>query len=407
MSQSGTSPIDLTAPQFYADPYPVYAWLREHDPVHWHEGLRAWFVSRHADVALVLRDPRFSKRHYTFGVEHMPPEERAQHEPFVRRFGLWLLFKDGESHVKMRRLMNQGFSQKAIAALRPHVEAVTERLLDEAIKDGSLELMSGLSNPLPAMVIAHMLGVSDHDWRELSELTSQIIHFIALPATEEVARRSREGYDRLEAIFRTAIDARRRTPIRDEVLSLLVAAEEQGQFMTTEELCSQCILLFFGGHETTRNLIGNGVISLLRNPDQLELLRRRPELLPNAIDELLRYDSPIQVTIRRVEADVELGGKLLRAGQFVYPILGSANRDPELFQDPDRLDFTRPMAKRHFSFGLGAHYCLGAPLAQLEGEVALSHLLARAPRMRLAAERLDWIPNPSFHGVTSLPLAIG
>jgi len=407
MSQSGPSPIDLTGTQFYADPYPIYQWLREHDPVHWHEGVQAWFVTRHADVALVLRDPRFSKRHYTLGVDHMPPEVRAKYEPFVRRFGLWLLFKDGESHVKMRRLMNQGFSPKAVEALRPHIEAVTERLLDEAIKDGSIELMSGLANPLPAMVIAHMLGVSDHDWRELSELTSNITHFIALPATEEVARRSREGYDRLEAIFRTAIEARRRSPVQDEVLSLLVAAEEQGQLLTTEELCSQCILLFFAGHETTRNFIGNSVIALLRNPDQLELLRGRPELLPGAVEELLRYDSPIQFTVRRVEADVEVGRKLLKAGQIVYPVLGSANRDPDLFPDPDRLDITRPNAKRHFSFGFGAHYCLGASLAQAEGEIALRRLLELAPRMLLAADRLDWIPNPSFHGVTSLPLAIG
>lgn len=406
MTANDKSPINLIDPSFYADPYPAYAWLRQHDPVHWYEPLQTWLLTGHEDVATSLRDPRFTKQHYSLGVDYLPPEERARHEPFLRRFGMWLLFKDGEPHAQLRKLMNQGFTPKAVTMLRPHVEAVTDRLLDEALARGSLDLMDQLANPLPALIIAHMLGVEEHDWRMLSEVTNNITHFIAMPVTDEIARKCGEGYDRLEQIFQAAIEKRRQRPVADEVLSLLVAAEAEGKILTTEELCSQCILLFAAGHETTRNLIGNGVLALLRNPDQLELLRRDPSLIPGAIDELLRYDSPIQFSIRRLTSDVEMGGKRICAGQIVYAFIGAVNRDPAVFPDPDRLDVRRAGARKQLAFGLGAHYCLGASLARLEAEVAIGRLLARAPRIRLATEELRWFPNPAFHGVTSLPLLL-
>jgi cytochrome P450 len=369
------NPMD---PEFLADPYPTYHRLRAEDPVH-HSPLGFWVLTRYEDVASTLRDPRLVKEPIAafvaarFGVA-VPPG-----------MGLSMLDRDPPDHTRLRGLVSRAFTPRVVEGLRPRIQAIVDGLLDRAQPTGSMDLIEEFAYPLPVGVICEMLGVpvEDHErFKGWSLDLARGLDAIMLPADSEVGRRSVTARHGLSDYFRELI-AQRRTAPRDDLLSALIAAEEAGDRLSEQELLATCILLLVAGHETTVNLIGNGSLALLRHPDQLRRLREDPGLIGSAVEELLRYDGPVQRTARIPSENVTIGGRTIAKGEMVMPFIGAADRDPAQFPDPDRLDLGRA-DNRHLAFGWGIHFCLGAPLARLEGQIALNTLVHRWPRLALA-----------------------
>ena len=397
-SAADLSGIDPFMPEHRTDPYPLYRRLRELDPVH-RSPAGPWVLTRHADATAVLRDPRFSSNPV-----HLHGE-RPQVGP--RRIDTKvLLFLDPPDHTRIRSLVSKAFTPGRVRQLRAQVEAMVDELLDRAEERGSLELIADLAYPLPVSVICELLGVPavDRDvFRSWSSDASRLLDR-DIDLDEEAMQRGGEAIAGFTEHFVALIGERRESP-RDDLLSALIAAEEGGERLSWEELLSTIILLFLAGHETTVNLIGNGALALLRHPGELERLRREPALGASAVEELLRYDSPVHVTARIATTDLEVGGTPVAEGEQVVVLVAAANRDPAVFPDPDRLDLGRP-DNRHLSFSAGTHYCLGAALARLEGEVALGKLVRRFPRLELAD------PNPTYRdhlvlrGLRALPLKL-
>ena len=366
--ESGVA-YDLTSTRVMADPYETYRRLRTTDPVHRLRLVDAWALTRYRDADAVLRD------HKRFG---------NAGRILVETIPLSLLDMDPPEHTRLRALVGKAFTPKAVAMLRPHIEEITRGLLDAVAGKDQFDLVAALAYPLPVTIIAEMLGVRPRD-RDRFEEWSNVIALSVDPLLgrgqiDRIRKAAEEAY----AYFETIIDERRRRP-REDLVSALLAAEEEGDRLTHEELLAAMLLILVAGNETTRNLIGNGMLALLNHPDQLQLLRDHPNLLEPAIDELLRYDSPVQLNGRSAREDIEIGGKRIRAGDVVIAVIGAANRDPELFENPDVLDIRR-RDKSHLSFGRGIHYCLGASLALLEARIAFSALLERYPSIRLAHE---------------------
>jgi len=383
-------------PEVRDDPYPTYHALRAADPVHRSPFMDMWILTRYEDVAHVLRDPRFlADRTKWEGFQEVPGAGDTRS----------LLVLDPPDHTRLRGLVGQAFTPRMVERLRSRAEAIVDGALDAAAERGGLELIEDLAYPLPVTVIAGMLGLPEADWPRFRAWSRVLVGALD-PMVIRDAGRIAEFTAAQTAIhdYLAGEAARRRREPGDDLISALVAVEERGDVLSERELVVMLVLLLVAGHETTVNLIGNGALALLRSPDQLALLRERPELLAGAVEELLRYDSPVQLTARVVGEDCELGGRSLRRGELVMTLLGAANRDPAQFPDPDRLDLTREAAQ-HFSFGRGIHFCLGAPLARLEGRVALGALVRRFPRLRLAGEpeRGETI---TLRGLRRLPLAI-
>ncbi len=372
---------------FLADPYPYYRALRESDPVHFDARRRSWILLRYGDVERVLRgDSRFSA-------------EQGQGPPTS------MLVSDPPRHTRLRTLVNKAFTPRTVRQLRPRIEAIVDDLLDALAGREEIDLIAEFAYPLPITVIAELLGV-DPERRDFFRAESQKIARNIGPSADPYAGvRAAEGRGQLMRYFDDLI-ARRRAAPRDDLVSAIVQAEERGDLLSHAELRSMLLLLLVGGHETTVNLIGNGLLALLRHPEQLERLRDEEGIERQAVEELLRYDSPVQYTGRIARADVEIGGKEIRAGERVRVILASANRDPDVFADPDRLDLTRDPC-HHLAFGWGVHYCLGSELARLEGEIALPAIVRRFPRLRLAEETLRWRPTAVMRGLEALPLSVG
>jgi cytochrome P450 len=300
-------------------------------------------------------------------------------------------------------LVSKAFDTRRIQALAPRIETIVAELLDAAVTAGpAFDLIAQLAYPLPIIVICELLGVPATDRLRIREWTQTLTDTRQLMPGEAELERIGQAVDAFEEYLLHLADLRRREPC-DDLLSALVVATDRGDRLSERELLSTCFLLLVAGHDTTINLIGNGALALLRHPDQLQRLQRYPRLTRLAIEELLRFDSPIQMAFRLVAGTVELGGHVLKEGEAVAPILGAANRDPDRFEDPDRLDLTRPVP-RHLSFGEGPHFCLGAPLARLEGEIAIRALFQRLPNLRLESDNLEWRPNPNFRGLVSLPV---
>jgi cytochrome P450 len=397
---AGSTPVrwDPTLPELVTDPYPLYRRLREEDPIHL-SPMGSWVLTRYADAVAVLRDPRFGRAGY-----RDLTRTYLGLGPMQRSFDRWMLFLDPPDHTRLRTLVSKAFTPRVIEARRSHIRQLVEGLLDEVRDLRSMDLMARLAYPLPVMVICELLGVPDedrdrfHDWSFALALALDIA--AATPAVVEAGNAAAAG---LTDYFRDLIRERRRAPRAGELLSELIAAEEQGDRLSEEELLATCVLLLFAGHETTVNLIGNGTLALLRHPDQCARLRAEPDLIQGAVEELLRYDGPVQRTGRVLSEDAELGGTTLPAGARVVVVLGSANRDPARFPDPDRLDVARA-DNRHLAFGGGMHYCLGAALARAEAQIALETLLRRFPKLELGGAP-EWRPSALLRGLQSLPLA--
>ncbi|HET8575690.1 MAG TPA: cytochrome P450 [Methylomirabilota bacterium] len=392
--------FDPFLPDFNADPYPFYQRLREVDPVH-QSPLGFWVLTRYDDCVMVLRDPRFGRAGFEAMLESV---YGGAAEP--GRLPTSMLFRDPPDHTRLRGLVSRAFTPRVIEGLRPRIQQIVDGLLDRIQEAGRMEVIADLAYPLPVTVISEMLGVPEDDRERIKQWSADIarsLDAIGLPTDQEIVERGRTGRRAIGDYFRSLIPDRKKRP-RGDLLSLLIEAEEQGDKLSEGELLATCVLLYIAGHETTVNLIGNGLLALLRHPAELKRLRDDPALTQSAVEELLRYDGPVQRTARITNADVEIGGHKIAHRSMVVTVIGAANRDPAHFPDPDRLDISRP-DNRHIAFGFGIHFCLGAPLARLEGQIALGTLVRRLPRLTLATDRLEWRESQVLRGLKSLPVS--
>jgi pimeloyl-[acyl-carrier protein] synthase len=398
----GTTPaleFNPFLPEVHANPYPLYHRLRTQDPVHRSEA-GFWVLTRHAEVARVLRDPRMSRdprRSPQFqllrGGDGQDPFEDGAPS---------MLFVDPPDHTRLRTLVNKAFTPTAIGRLRSRIEDLTEQLLDRVAGAGELELVDDFAYPLPVTVICELLGVPAQDQTRFRAWSGALVYLLDPLVAEDTLQRALEARTALRGYLGALVAQRRAHPAED-LLTALVAAEDQGHRLSEPELLSMCLLLLIAGHETTVNLIANGTLALLTHPAERDRLAGDPGLAASAVEELLRYDSPVQLTARHVLADLEVGGRRLVEGETVLAVLGAANRDPAPFPDPDRLDLTRS-PNRHVAFGGGIHFCLGAPLARMEAQIALTALLRRFPDLALADAPPTWRDTITLRGLASLPL---
>jgi pimeloyl-[acyl-carrier protein] synthase len=387
------------SPEFQANPHPFYHRLRAEDPVH-QTGLGLWVLTRYDDVMTALRDHRFGRAGFEPFLEAVygAPTESGRLQPSM-------LFRDPPDHTRLRGLVNKAFTPRVIEAMRPRIQAIVDSLLDRVQATRAMDVIADLAYPLPVTVICEMLGVPVEDHANIKQWSADVarsLDVIGMAVDSEVAERGRQGRRGLGDYFRDLVGERKKAP-REDLLSLLIAAEEQGDKLTEGELLSTCVLLFIAGHETTVNLIGNGLLALLRHPEQLALLKGTPSLIQGAVEELLRYDGPVDRTARITNADVELGGRKIPKGSMVVAAIGAANRDPAHFPDPDRLDITRADT-RHIAFGFGIHFCLGAPLARVEGQIAIGTVLRRLPALALATATPEWRESSVLRGLKALPV---
>jgi pimeloyl-[acyl-carrier protein] synthase len=374
--------VDWLSQEFLADPYSHYRALRESDPVHWDESRHSWLLTRYHDVAAALRDD---------------DKLSAEQGPAFS-----MLVTDPPDHTRLRSLVSKAFTARTVQRLTGRIHEIVDQLLDAVAGRGEMEVIADFAYPLPITVIAELIGVEPERqdfFRQASQKIAVALGPISDPA---VAMQAFEGRNELLQYFDELISKRRSDP-REDLISALLAAEDRGDFLSHQELLGMLLLLLVGGHETTVNLIANGLLALLGNPDQLELMRTEDGIEKRAVEELLRYDSPVQYSGRVARKEIELGGKTIRAGDSVRMIVAAANRDPEVFAEPNALDLRRDPCP-HLAFGSGIHFCLGAQLARLEGQIAISNAVRRFPAMRLASEDLRWRPAPVLRGLEALPV---
>jgi cytochrome P450 len=389
------NPMD---PEFLADPYPTYHRLRAEAPVHY-SPLGFWVLTRYEDVAAVLRDARFIK-------EPLAALVAARFGSEVPRgVGLSMLDRDPPDHTRLRGLVSKAFTPRVVEGLRPRIQEIVDGLIARAEAAGSMDLIEEFAYPIPVNVICEMMGVPVQDHERFKGWSLDIargLDSIWLPPDSEIPRRSAAARHAISDYFRELIAQRRASP-RSDLLSALIAAEEAGDKLNEEELLATCILILIAGHETTVNLIGNGVLALLRNPEELRRLRATPGLITTAVEELLRYDGPVQRTARVASDDVTIGGHTIRKGEMVMPFIGAADRDPAHFPEPDRLDLSRA-DNRHIAFGWGIHFCLGAPLARVEGQIAINTLVRRLPRLAFVSDTVEYRQSLTLRGLKALPV---
>jgi len=390
--------VDLLDPAVLSDPYPLFHRLRTEDPVHWEADLEFWALTRYADALYALREDSLLS-----SAIHDSPRPGGVGLSSAR----WFVFLDPPRHTRLRALVHSAFTPQVVEGLRARIQAIVDELLDRAAEAGRLDLIADLGFPLPAIVIAELLGVPAEDRAQFRAWSADLaaaggLVRMAADGAERLSR-ARAGGAALNAYFRDIIRERRRAP-RDDLVSRLTGVQSAEGTLSEEELVDTCALLLFAGHETTTNLIGNGMLALLRHPDELSRLRADPSLIGSAVEELLRYDSPVQMRVRVARETVEIGGRRIAKGQRVLILVGAANRDPARFPDPDRLDIARP-DNRHLAFGHGIHFCTGAPLARLEGAIAIRRLLRRFPRLELTTDQLAWRETLTLRALNALPVS--
>jgi hypothetical protein len=393
--------------EFIKNPYPTYQHLLTNSRIHFIEHFGgAWLVTHYDDALDVLRDARFSAARASSFVELFPPEQREQIQDLGRCLSMWLVVLDGGEHLRLRRLLNKAFTPRTIENMRPAIEQLADTLIDRLIAEmqtqGQADLLQTFAHPLPAMIIAQLLGVQAEDQLKFVRWSDELARYAASMTPDlEIALTAQDALHHMLDCFRAVLAERRREP-QDDFVTLLLSAEEQDVGLTEEEILAQCTLFLLAGHETTRNLIGNGMLTLLQHPEQRALLRREPSLIRSALDEMLRYQSPTQTAGRIATEDLELFGQSIKAGQTMLILLGAVNRDPDHFSDPDRFDITRA-ERRPLSFGHGPHVCIGMALALLEGEIAFTRLL-RLPNIQLVSTDLQWSPIFALRGLLELPI---
>ena len=397
---------DPWSADFVADPYPALAALRSDRPVFFHEPTNQWVVSRYADVDALLRDRRLGRSylhvadHEEFGREPEP----EWLEPFWNLIRAGMLDVEPPAHTRLRRLVSKAFTARRVEGLRPMIRALAEELAGKLAAEGGGDLIAEMAEPLPVNVIAEMLGVPAEDRPLLRPWSADICGMYELNPSEETQRTAVRAAVEFSAYLRELARARRADPRDDLITALAQVVDEGGDRLTEDELVGTCVLLLNAGHEATVNATGNGWWALFRNPGELARLRADRSLLPSAVEELLRWDTPLQMFRRWVLEDITVGGVAVPRGAEVGLLFGSANRDEEVFPDPDRLDVGR-RPNPHISFGAGIHFCLGAPLARIELAESFAALLDRAPRLHPVAEPA-WRPGYVIRGLRSLPVAV-
>jgi cytochrome P450 len=398
----------LFTKELLQNPYPRYAQLRRESPVHLDRESGELVLTRYRDAVAALKDPRLSSRRVAEKGIPVPNIFLSLMRPVSGMLGRQMLFSDPPDHTRLRSLAARAFTPRVVQRMRDRIEEIALELLDTKRGASVIDLVHDYAVWLPLLVIAEMLGVPTKDRARFKVWSDDLALFIggSTRPLHVVLARAGRGVFHLQRYFRALIRARRRAAPQDDLLGALLAAEEQGDKLTEDELLANAILLLAAGHETTTNLIGNGMYALLRHPDQLALLRREPTLIGRAVTELLRYDSPVQWTGRVALEDLEIDGVRVPKGQALAIGVGAANRDPAQFPDPDRLDIRRT-DNSHLAFSHGIHYCLGAALARLEGEIAISTLLTRYPELRLLDENPRWQENFTLRGIKSLRVAVG
>ena len=388
--------FDPLSPEFRLNPYPTYDLLRQHVPIFFWDRWQFYFLSRYDDCTTLLRDNRL-------GHGELSEEWTSESQKDLARLQKdWVLFKNPPDHTRLRSLVFKAFTPRMVEQLRATIQAITDRLLDQVQHKGELDLIADLAYPLPVTVIAEMLGIPRDDQEQFQEWSNALARSLDLTDVAAVYDTASQAAAAFTNYLAQLADERRHHP-QNDLLSALVAVEEEGERLTANELYATSSFLFVAGHETTINLIGNGMLALLRHPDQFKLLKKNSGLVKTAVEEFLRYDSPVQMTSRLVLEDMQYKDHTFSRGTQVSFLLGAANHDPERFVLPGQLDITR-QKNQHLSFGGGIHYCLGAPLARLEGEIAFTTLLRRMPTVRLATETPEYNDNYLLRGLKSLPL---
>ena len=399
-SDTSLSLVRLLEPDILANPYPLYHRLRSEDPVHWDRFLHTWVVTRYADVLNVL---------HSFSADRTPTPEQLTAmglsglNPIAEVMVKQMLFMDAPAHTRLRGLASVAFAPQRVRVLHAHIQEIADALLDRVQAQGRMDIIADFAAPMPAIVTAEMLGVPTEDHVKLKQWSADFAEMLGnFQHNPDRIPRVLESTNNLTTYFREAIGKMREHP-REGLIHSFMTAEMEGDRLTEEEIIANCIVTMVGGQETTTNLIGNGLLTLMRNPEQLSQLRDNPNLIPSAVEELLRYESPSQHTGRIAREDVEIGNKQIRKGQAVMAIMAAANRDPERFPEPDRLILDRSDNK-HVAFGWSSHFCFGAPLARMEGQIAFETILRRLPNLEVVPGPLTWRANSGLRGLTELPV---
>jgi len=390
----------LLDPEILANPYPLYHQLRTQDPVYWDPFLHAWVVTRYADVITVFQ--RFLANR-TPTPEQLTALGLEKLTPLARVMVHQMLFLDPPAHGRVRGLASKAFTPRRVQVLTSHIQEITDSLLDAVQDRGEMDVIADLAYPLPAIVTAELLGVPTSDWKQLTLWSADFAQVLGnFQHNPDSAAQVIRSLEEMIVYFRAAIRENEQHP-REGLINALMTAEQDGDRLSEDEVIANTIVTMVGGQETTTNLIGNGILTLLRHPDQLAKLRSDLSLIPSAVEELLRYESPSQHTARLAPDDVQLGGKTIRKRQAVIAVMGAANHDPERFPDPDRLDICR-QDNRHVAFAWASHFCFGAPLARIEGQIAFETVLRRMPALRLQPGPITWRENLGLRGLTTLPV---
>ncbi|HLZ63537.1 MAG TPA: cytochrome P450 [Ktedonosporobacter sp.] len=394
---------DALSPEHITNPYPVYHRLRSTDPVLWDEQMNCWILTRYYDVVPGLRDQRFSAARFLLDTTWFPAEMQSTLSPAALALTRQMLFLDPPDHTRLRGLVARAFTPRVLEALRPRIQNIADTLLDATQANGRMDVMHDFAYPLPAIVIAEMLGVPPEDRDQFFQWTGSFGLLLGgnNPSVETVLQALHDVVDFI-AYFRKIIEQHRSNP-RDDLMQAMITAEEQGDRLSEEELLGNCILLLAAGHGTTTHLIGNGLLALLQHSNQLEDLKHNPSMISLAVMELLRFDGPVQITSRVASANLGIGGKRIKAGDEVIFHLGAASRDPAQFAEPDQLNLSR-QENRHLAFGQGIHFCLGAPLARIEAEIAFNTLLRRLQAPQLETAELEWNKSLVFRGTRAIPI---
>ncbi len=382
----------LFTPDFYRYPYAVYSALRRRDPVHWDEKHQIWVVTRYADVAAALVNPLLVRGAGEVTIE--------TDDPLRRVLSRMMLFSEPPGHTRLRLLVNRAFTPRRIDGMRPRIQAIVDQLFERIAGRRDLDLIADFAYPLPVIVISEMLSLPRGDMDQFKRWSDDVIAYSA--GAVDTEERARSSVTALLAYFKELVGRVRSQP-DDTIMSALVEAESAGGRLDEEELLANAILLLMNGHETTTDTIGNGVLALLQNPDQLKKLQAHPDLIVSATEEMMRYDGAVQLRGVGAAQKVTIGGKDIASGQTVYMVIGASNRDAEQFAEADRFDIERS-PNRHLEFGNGIHFCIGAALARAETQIAISSLLARCPDLELGSDQLEWKSIPVFRGLKSLPI---
>lgn len=390
---------DLSGPDIFADPYPLYHKLRSDYPAHLDSHLGCWVITSYAGVIAGLANRDLSSER-AMQASVMGTGDWADLSPLFKAISHLMFYADPPRHTQIRALVNKALSARMVEAWRGHIQQIVHELLDRVQAQGHMDVIKDLAFPLPARVIADMLGIPEGDRSQFKRWSDDLADFLGNPPTLAQCQHLLQSLQDFTAYFRDVVAEHRMHP-KGDLVDALLQSEVGENVLSEEELLMNCVGLFTGGHETTTNALGNGLLALLRHPADLQELRANPSLIESAVEELLRYDSPVQFTARVAKQATEIEGKKIYKGQSVMLMLGAANRDPQRFHDPDVLDLRRS-DNRHLAFGHNIHYCIGAPIARLELQVAIQTVLQRMPHLRLADQELEWQENLSFHGLKAL-----